>query len=67
MNADRGNDELRALLWAMEEGSLSPEGIARIQLRLSAANNSCCDSTSNKCGCCRTCGLEWTAAVPATP
>ena len=30
MNADRGNDELRALLWAMEEGSLSPEGMARI-------------------------------------
>ena len=31
MNGDRGTgDELRDLLWAMQEGSLSPGGVARI-------------------------------------
>ena len=63
MNADRGNDELRDLLWAMEEGPLSPEGVARID-ELVRGDQQLLRQTSNKCGWCRICGLEWTAAAP---
>ena len=56
MNSDRQhNDELRDLLWSIEDGTISAEASTG-WTNWFAATRSCCINTSSTCGWFPTCG-----------